>query len=92
MRVEPQDAEKQTLPAWQLTKILCIQVTAAERLVLLPNTVLTEKLWQFSKRNKTYQNIAEGSSRKRILNKNTKQTGFTDSVTKVCGLLSPPCQ
>lgn len=92
--VESEDTEKQTVPAWQLTKILCIQVTAAERQVLLPNTVPTEKPWCFSpqrqaKHIKAFHNKAvEGE----ILNKNTKQAGLTDSATKVCGLLVPPWQ
>jgi len=29
--VEPEDAEKQTMPAWRVTTTLCIQVTAAEQ-------------------------------------------------------------
>lgn len=31
VRVEPQDAERQTLPDWQLKKILCIQVAASRK-------------------------------------------------------------
>jgi len=58
---------------------------------LLPNTVLTEKPQQFSpqrqaKHIKAFQNKAV---RGEILNKNTKQAAFTDSVTKVCGSLLP---
>lgn len=91
VRVEPQDAEKQTLPDWQLTKILCIQVAAAERLVLLPQSSL-RSYGSSQRETKHTKTLQKAAVEREILNTNTKQIGFTDSVTKVCGLLSSPCQ